>query len=142
MAEFDLHSNIKAVHCIEAAVHTATTTNGAAIDTDGFESCEFIVHVGAAIDGDFTVALEQSPDNGSGSPTSWTAVPAAEVLGTNPVVIVTGHTDSVARIGFIGKERHVRAVLTETAANTAGIVGVTAILGNPKVGPVPGQATA
>lgn len=138
--EFDLHSFIKAVFCIEAAVHTATTTNGASIDMSqngGFESLEYIISVGAAIDGDFTVSCEESDDD-----SVWAAVPTDEVLGTNPVVIVTAHTDSVARIGSIGKKRYQRCVLTETAANTAGIVGVNAILGNPKVGPVAGQATA
>lgn len=141
--EQNLHSRITAEMSIEAAIHTATTTNGAAHDMQGYESLDYIVHVGAAIDGDFTVALEQSPDNGSGSPTGvWTAVPADEVLGTNPVVIVTAHTDSVARIGSVGKERHQRAVLTETATNTAGIVGITAIKGHPRNAPTAEQATA
>lgn len=138
--EFDLHSFIKAVFCIEPAVHTAATTNGASIDMSqdgGYESLEYIVTVGAAIDGDFEVSCEESDDN-----SVWTAVPSDEVLGTNPVVIVTAHTDSVARIGSIGKKRYQRCVLTETATNTAGIVGVNAVLGNPKEAPVAGQATA
>lgn len=142
MGEQELHGRIKAIFSIEPAVHTATTTNGATIDMKGFESVEHIVVVGAAIDGDFTVACEQAPDDGTGSPGAWTAVPAIEVLGTNPVVIVTAHTDSVARIGSVGKERFQRAVLTETAANTAGIVGVVSVQGHARNAPVAEQATA
>ena len=142
MPEQDLHSRIKAEHSIPHQVHTATTTNGATHDMKGFESIEYIVNVALAIDGDFTVALEQAPDDGTGSPGAFAAVPAAEVLGTNPVVIVTADELSVARIGSVGKERFQRAVLTETAANTVGVVGVTAILGHPRNAPVAGQATA
>ncbi len=61
--EFDLHSRTKAVHAIPAQVHIATTTAGATIDSLGFESIEYIAQVSLAIDGDFELTLEQSPDD-------------------------------------------------------------------------------
>lgn len=139
--EYDLHSKVKIVHCITPSA-IAADTNGAAVDTLGYESCEFVIHVGTAMaGGGFDVTVEQSPDDGSGSPTGvWTAVPAAETLGALPVIVATD-ADKVFRVGSIGKERHQRVVLTETGTISGGTVGATAILGNPVVAPVADQST-
>jgi hypothetical protein len=138
--EFDLHSEMKVVFAIEPVIHTAHAV-GAEIDTLGYESCEFVMVVGDALDGSFVAALDQSPDDGSGSATGvWTAVPAAEILGTLPVIAIAD-TDVVFRVGTIGKERHQRLTLTEVDANTAGILGAVAILSNPVTKPVADQST-
>jgi hypothetical protein len=138
--EYDLHSNIKVVFAIEPVIHTAHAV-GAEIDTIGYESCEFVIVVGDAIDGDFAAELHQDEDDGAGSPVGvWAAVPAAEILGTLPI-ITTSDTDVVFRVGSIGKMRFQRLTLTETDANTAGIIGAVAILGNPVTKPVADQST-
>ncbi len=138
--EYDLHSNIKVVFAIEPVIHTAHAV-GAEIDTLGYESCEFIIVIGDAIDGDFVAEIDQSPDDGSGSPTGvWTAVPSKDILGTLPVLTIAD-TDKVFRVGSVGKERHQRLTLTEGSANTTGIVGAVAILGNPVSKPVAAQST-
>jgi hypothetical protein len=138
--EQDLHSQMKVVFAIEPVIHTAHAV-GAEIDTKGYESCEFVVVIGDALDGSFTAIIDQSPDDGAGSPTGvWTAVPAAEVLGT-ALVISIADTDKVFRIGTIGKERHQRLTLTEVGANTAGIMGAVAILSHPVIKPVAEQYT-
>lgn len=138
--EQDLHSQIKIVYAIEPVIHTAHAV-GAEIDTIGYESCEFVMIVGDALDGSFTSGIDQSPDDGSGSPTGvWTAVPAADILGTQAVISISD-TDKVYRVGSIGKERHQRLTLTETAANTAGILGAIAILSHPVTKPVAEQYT-
>lgn len=139
--EFDLHSRIKAVHALLAQVHIDASTNGATIDSLGFESCEYIAQVSLAIDGDFEITLEQAPDDGTGSPGAWAAVPAADVLGVGPIVIATADAAKVYRLGSVGKERFQRCVLVETAANTVGVVGVIAVLSNPSVGPAAEQIT-
>lgn len=141
MSEYDLHNRVKGVHSIEHAIHTATKV-GAEIDTKGFESIEYIIHVSdALVGGGFTALLEQSPDDGAGSPTGvWAAVPDAERLGDLPVTIATD-TDLVLRVGSIGKDRHSRLTLTETGTVTAGIIGASAIMGNPKTIPTVAQAT-
>jgi len=138
--EQEIHGKIKAVHSIPHQVHTATTTNGASIDTKGFESCEHIVHVSVALNGSFTLEVQQAPDNGSGAAGAFAAVPAAEVIGT-ALVISIADANKVFRIGSIGKERHQRVVLTETAANSAGVLGVTTILSNPRNAPTDEQYT-
>lgn len=138
--EFDLHSRVK----VEVSVPPealAVDTNGAAHDTVGFEGLEYIISVGAAfVGGGYDVTIEQSPDDGSGSPTGvWTAVPTAETLGPLPQVIITD-VDTVFRVGSIGKERHQRAVLTETGTITAGVIGVVAVLSHPREAPTVAQA--
>ncbi len=138
--EFDLHNRIKVVPCIDPVALVADT-NGAAIDTLGFDGLEYVIQVGAAfVGGGFDATIEQSPDDGSGSPTGvWTAVPAAETLGALPVVVITD-TDITLRVGSIGKERHQRVVLTETGTITAGVIGVLAVLSHPREVPTLAQA--
>lgn len=139
--EFDLHNRVKAVLAVPSAV-IAADTNGATIDTLGFEGLEYIISVGVAfVGGGFDVTIEQSPDDGAGSATGvWTAVPAAETLGDLPVVIITD-ADMVLRVGSIGKERHQRIVLTETGTISAGVIGVIAVLSHPREVPTIAQAT-
>ena len=139
--EFDLHSRVKIVDCIPPEA-LAVDTNGAAVDTLNFNGLEYVIHVGAAfVGGGYDVTIEQSPDDGSGSPTGvWTAVPADETLGALPQVVITD-TDLVLRVGSIGKERHQRAVLTETGTITAGVIGVSAILSHARDMPVADQST-
>ncbi len=138
--EFDLHNRVKVVQAVAPAA-LAVDTNGAAIDVLDFEGLEYVIEVGAAfVGGGFDVTIEQSPDDGSGSPTGvWTAVPAAETLGALPQVIITD-ANTVFRVGSIGKERHQRVVLTETGTITAGIIGVTAVLSHPREVPTVAQA--
>ena len=139
--EYDLHSYVKIVHGIPPAAHAANT-NGAAVDSYGYESLEWVGHVGVAFGGGgFDITIEQSPDDGSGSATGvWTAVPAAETIGTLPTVAIAD-ANMVVRVGSIGKERHQRVVLTETGTISAGVIGVTAVLSNPRSIPVPDQST-
>ena len=136
MAEYDLHNSTKMVHGIPAAVYTATTVVSDAIDTLGFESIEWVIHIGVAINGDYTVTLTESDTEGS----TYTAVPAAETLGTLPVLTIAD-ANKVFRVGSIGKKQFQKLTLTEGSANTAGVVGVTAILSNPKTVPTAAQAT-
>lgn len=139
--EIDAHGSMKIVHGIAPAAHAATT-NGAAVDTVGYQSLEWVGHVGVAFaGGGFDITIEQSPDDGSGSPTGvWTAVSAEETLGALPVVAIAD-ANMVVRVGSAGKERHQRAVLTETGTISAGVIGVTAVLGNPEVMPEADQST-
>lgn len=138
--EFDLHSRVKVVQAVPPAALVADT-NGAAIDVLGFNGLEYVINVGVAfVGGGFDATIEQSPDDGSGSPTGvWTAVPAAETLGALPQVVITD-ANTVFRVGSIGKERHQRIVLTETGVITAGIIGVAAVLSHPREVPTVAQA--
>lgn len=138
MAEFDLHTRIKLVHAIAPAA-LAANTNGAAIDTRGFESVEFAFHVGTAfVGGGFNSSFEESATGAFAG--EQNAVVADDLLGTAPVISI-GDANAVFRCGYIGKKRYVRPVLTETGTITAGVIGCMALLGHPKEGPVPDQST-
>ena len=139
--EHSLHNKVSIVHSTAPAVYTASTV-GAEIDTKGFESCEFIIHIGTAlVGGGFTALLEDSPDNGSGAPTGvWTAVADENRLGALPVSIATD-ANLVLRVGSISKERFQRLTLTETGTVSAGVIGATCVLGHPKNAPTTEQAT-
>jgi hypothetical protein len=138
--EFDMHSEMQVVFAIEPVIHTAHAV-GAEIDTLGYEALEYVITIGDALDGAFVAVLDESDDDGAGSSDGvWTTVPAAETLGTLPVMSIAD-TDKVFRVGSIGKKRHQRLTLSETAANTAGILGANAILMKPKNKPVADQST-
>ncbi len=141
MPERDGHSGIKMANCIGPAALTATT-NGASIDMsqdNGYESIEYVVHVGTAlVGGGFTASLEES-DTGAFSGEE-TAVAAADTLGALPVLVATD-TNKVLRVGSIGKKKFQRIVLTETGTVTGGVVGVSAILGHAVSKPVADQST-
>ncbi len=137
MAEFDLHSEVQIAQCISPAAITATTTTGTTVDTLNFDSLEYVLMTGVAtMDGAFTLTIEESDASGSG----FAAVSAAETLGA-AVDIAIGEEDAVRRIGSIGKKRFQRAILTEDSANTTGVIGVIAILSNPRVKPPADQST-
>lgn len=139
--EYDLHSHVKLVHAIAPAALVADT-NGGPVDTLGFESLEWLIHVGTAFaGGGFDVTLEEDDDDGSGSPLgTWTSVPSDQILGALPSIAIAD-ANKTFRVGSIGKKRHQRLVLTETGTISGGVIGVTALLSNPVTMPVPDQST-
>ena len=46
MTSHDLHSNIKVVQHLAAAAYTSTQTPSDGVDTQGFESLEFLIAIG------------------------------------------------------------------------------------------------
>lgn len=136
--EHSLHSKIKIEFVLESVIRTDDGV-GAIIDTQGFESLEYVLTVSDAIvGGGFTTVLEESDVVTFGG--EETAVSADETLGALPVIIATD-TDLVLRVGVIGKKRFQRLSIIENGTVTAGLVGVNAILGHPKNAPTDEQAT-
>lgn len=136
--EFDLHSRVDTRNAIPPAA-LAADTNGASIDTVDYNSLEYVIHVGTAfVGGGFDVTLEESDTGAFGG--EETAVPADEILGALPSIAI-GDANQTFRVGSIGKKRYQRIVLTETGTITAGIIGVTAVLGKARDMPVADQST-
>lgn len=136
--EYDLHSRVNTVNCVPPAA-LAADTNGAAVDTLGFESLEYVIHVGTAfVGGGFDVTLEESDTGAFGG--EETAVPAEETLGALPSIAI-GDANKTFRVGSIGKKRYQRIVLTETGTISAGVIGVAGVLSHPKQLPVADQST-
>jgi len=141
MAEYDQNSEVKHVAGVSHAAITATTTTSAAIDTLGYESVTLLASSGSAtMDGSFTVALTEGDTSGG----AFTAVATGDMIGgsaTTPfgLVFAIGDEDLHLRAGYRGKKQWVKVVVTETAANTTGVIGGSILLGNPKTIPVTAQ---
>ncbi len=142
MAEYDLHSRIKALVALDYEVIASDkVTDGNTIDmaqAGGFESIEYVILTATiTLSGVVAVILEESDVTTFGG--EETVVPAADTLG-GPIVFADGDDNSVFRIGSIGKKRYQRITL-DSDGTTDGAFLVAAILGNPKTVPVAEQLT-
>jgi hypothetical protein len=125
----DLHSNIGAVLALSPAVQAATI-KGTAVDLKGFDSAELIVNTGAiASAGDFTAKAQESDTTTDGD---FTDVAAADLRGTLPASLTA---DGTFAVGYIGKRRYVRVVLTKNGG-TSIAAGAVVVKGNPRLSPV------
>jgi len=100
--EFDLHNNIDDRLALSSrTIGTNTTTVGTIIDTQGYQSLEYIVTSGTITDGAYAFLLEE----GDASNLSDAAVvPADETLGAL-TGFVAAEDDVTKRVGSIGKKR-------------------------------------
>lgn len=132
--EFDLHNNISAIAALdEAAITTDTTTVGDIIDTQGFESLEYIVQAGTITDGAYALLIEEGDDSGL---SDAAAVPAEETLGSL-TGFVAADDDAVQRVGSVGKKRYQRLSIVSTSTTTGSdSFSAVAVLGNPHSMPV------
>lgn len=136
--EYSDHYGMRIVHVVAPAA-IAANTNGASVDSLGYESVEFIWHVGTAmVGGGFDVTFEESDTGAFGG--EQNAVAVADIVG-GPVQISIGDANKVFRAGYIGKKRYVRPVMTETGTITGGVVGCSAVLGHARNEPVADQNT-
>ena len=132
--EYDLHSKIKTLIALAVGnITTDTTTVGAIIDTQGFESLEFSIQSGTITDGTYTLVLEEGDDSGL---SDAAVVPAANILGVLTGFVLTDD-DATKRVGSIGKKRYQRLSILSAGTTTGGTnFTAQAILSNPLRGPV------
>jgi len=136
MATKDLHHNVKVTPAIDPAA--AKTGNGvttsATIDTQGFESLEFVLQSGVITDGTFTPALYE----GSLSDMSdETVVAAADLLGTIAGATFAATDDSkTKKLGYRGTKRYVRTKVTQAGATTGGYISAVAVQAHAHSAPV------
>lgn len=130
----DLHHNIKATPAIDpgAAITGNSTTDGAIIDTVGFDGLEFVVHAGTITDGTFAVSLRHG-DEPDGS--DMEKCEDGDLIGEAPT-FTNDDSKTAKRIGYRGHKRYVRVRLTQSEATTGGVMSAIAIQGFPKVAPV------
>lgn len=134
MASRDLHNNIKIAPSINpaAGIIGNGATNGAAIDTQGYESVEFAFISGVITDGTFACKLQ----HGDAANLSDAAdVDAADLVGSAPSFATTDD-GVVKKLGYKGNKRYVRQVATQAGATTGGFLSGVAILGNARNNPV------
>jgi len=129
----DLHNNIKTTTGLApAAITTNTTTVGATVDRQGFESCEFAVQSGVVTDGSYAVQVFAG-DAANMSDEAQAA--AADLIGTEPTVISTEDA-AVEKVGYKGGKRYVRIKVVSTGVTTGALLAALAILGNARNAPV------
>ena len=137
----DIANRTKSVTCLTAIVQAGTDANGTTVDTQGFESCMFVVNTG--IEGDtlsgsvkFDFILQESTDDSTWSAvTSSTSVTEGSVdsSGIFLTLDANGETPQVSQIGYIGGKRYVRVKTDATGTHSNGTpMSITAVLGNPQ----------
>jgi hypothetical protein len=139
MAEYDHVSDVKVVMAITSVAATAIA-NGSDIDTKGFESVTFLIHTGTLGTGTIDFTMQEADDDGTGSPDTYAAVAAVDIIGALPTILAS-EDDSVFRSGYRGKKRWVRIQNVETAGWTSMIHGAVCLLGHAKEIPVAAQIT-
>ena len=148
MAKFDLHNFVKTAFALNVqTINSNTATNGNIIDTEAFESLEFLIFSQTITDGTYVPSIYESDDSGMAGAT---VVTSDFLIGTTNVVepipsfgspvvdaiadaTFTGadDDDKVARIGVLNKKRYVRLTLTSTLVTTGGLLGAFAVQSHP-----------
>lgn len=130
MSSQDLHNQVdERVALNIQTINTDTTTDGVIIDTQGYESLEFILQAGVITAGVVSPVLNDGDDSGL---SDAAAVAAAFRLGA---LTVLDTSNTTVRVGYVGKKRYVRlSALSATSANL--LAGAVAVLSNPRSAPV------
>ncbi len=121
-----LDQHISPAGTIEAAAY-AVNTNGADVDLANFDAATFVFDIGVVTADDLVFTLEEAPDDGTGSPGAYTLVAAADLDGVVPVP-TTVLDQLQAQVGYLGNQRFVRAVITDSGTGNA-ILSVVVIRG-------------
>jgi hypothetical protein len=136
----DLHNNIKVTTVLApVTIDSDTTTAGEVIDTQGFDSLEFVLQAGALTDGVFTAALAESDTvDESGDLTSEGVVAASDLIGSLPSVENDASDESglSKKVGYRGRKRYVRLDVVSTGTDDGGVVGAIAIQEGARNNPV------
>ncbi|MFY9328815.1 MAG: hypothetical protein WAO76_12500 [Georgfuchsia sp.] len=136
----DLHnsSHVRRVLPPAAAGTTGTGRTGKIIDRQGFGGVEFVIDYGAATATAYAVGITVLHGDVTGTMTS---AADTDLLGTEAYAGLaagaktSGLGKNIAKaVGYKGAKRYVTVKAVPTGAAT-GIVGVTALLHSPNVGP-------
>ena len=103
------------------AARTATT-NGSAVDLQGYQAATLVVNAQAWTDGTHAFKLQDSPDN-----STWTDVAAAQLDGTGPSINAAGGQLTTYKVGYLGNQRYIRAVQTCSGTTTGAIIGAIVV---------------
>lgn len=105
---------------IITAARTNGTTNATSVDLLNVKRMKINFIVGVWTDGTHTFSLQESVDN-----TTFTAVAAANIVGSATVASGSGNSNTIQTLSYIGTQRYVRAVITTTGATTGAVIGAT-----------------
>lgn len=127
----DLVNNIKAAPGWAGATinSNTTTTSTTVIDTQGFESVAFAVHVGTVTDGSYLLKILET-DNSDGT-TGAAEVGAYQAQGT------VSASNTVKKVGAKPSKRYCTLSIVSTSVSSGAVFkGAVALLGGAKNAPV------
>jgi len=132
-----VYNNLLAFQTVTAANRTNGTVNGTSVNlwahTVGrqkFGGAMALVQTGTITDGTHTVEIQHSDDN-----SSFTAVPDAELQGTEPA-IAAANDNVIYEVGYTGTKQYLRVAVVTSGATTGGTFGAVLLLGLPRRFPV------
>lgn len=130
----DLMNNIHPLVAVAPqSVGDGSSLVSAAIDLSGYESCTFIIMLGALGDADatWTVTVHEGDTD---TQADHTAVADIDLIGTEALAGFQFDDDSSCKkIGYKGGERYVSIEIDNVTANaSAALIGVLCILAHPK----------
>jgi len=110
-----------------AVIATDTDTNTTGFDVSSYNAALFVLTVGTYTDGDFTMKLQDSPDN-----SVWTDVVAGYTINVDNETAVTDVLAAAGtkKLGYYGVQKFVRAVVTSATTTTGATVGVSSVRGH------------
>jgi hypothetical protein len=135
----DLHNNIDVKRGLspKAAVTDNTAYVSQIVDTLGYDSCEFVILLGANTDSDATFAV-LFEDGNEANLSDHAAVDDDYLLGTEALAGFTAADDDnkVKKIGYVGLKRYCRVTITPSGNDSGNhFVAGLWILGHPHSAP-------
>lgn len=124
MAVKDLENRVDVAASLFPAARTATV-NGTAVDLRGYGSAMVVVTFGAWTDGTHTPTLQHSADN-----TTWVTCDSNSLNGSFTAVSSSAGNNTVQKIGYMGGNRYVRAVMTISGATTGALSAADIVRGH------------
>lgn len=146
MSSQDLHSNIKtqvALHFVNQNPITTDPILGTIIDTcptseneTGYESIEFIWVTGVVLGalGEFGISFKHG-DQADLSDAE--VVDSKWLIGNTAKTFKIDENHKTNRIGYVGKKRYIRCQIDVISVGSEAILGVVAVLSNPRNAPRP-----
>lgn len=128
----DIHNNIKVSRATSPqSVADNTALVSQIIDTQGYDSLEFVIATGSIADADATFAvLVEHGDIANLSDAA--AVSDSELLGTEAEAGFQFDDDNeVRKIGYAGNKRYVRLTITPSGNSGAALISAVAVQGHP-----------
>lgn len=126
MSRLDIANHLSAVQSLKPAARTATA-NGTGVDLRNYNGAVAVIYVGTWTDGTHTFELQDSNDN-----STFAAVPAADLIGTEPVVDAATEDEQDYEVGYIGSKRFLRVIATVSGATIGAVHGASIVRGIPR----------
>lgn len=118
MASRELHGTINVVSAIDTTAKTDNTaTDGAIIDTHGFDSVEFVLKAGAMTSGHIVPSITEGDASNLSDGAAATQLRGTAAAATFTKVGATDDANKTKKLGYIGGKRYVR--LSATGVGTA-----------------------